>query len=91
MAEYVLIKDGRVENIIIADESFLEIIKENYDAILDHDSFPEIAHIGGVAEQLEDGSWVIGSNAISYAPGQSDFIDVEEVPPAIEAPVIEEA
>lgn len=92
MADYVLIKDGIVENIIVADESFIDLIKDQYDAILDHDSFPEIAHVGGQAEQLEDGTWVFGSNPVDIKAVSEDVIDVEAVTPtlAIEAPVSEE-
>jgi hypothetical protein len=90
MANYVLIKDGRVENLIVADESFIELIKDDYDAILDHDSFPEIAHIGGVAEQLEDGKWVFGSSPFnSNSASTNDFIDAEVVVAELDAPAEE--
>jgi hypothetical protein len=95
MANYVLIKDGRVENIIVADESFIELVKDDYDAILDHDSFPEIAHIGGEAVQLENGNWVFGSNSShgidTFASNTGGFIDAEIVEPtlSIDAPAEE--
>lgn len=90
MANYVLIKDGRVENLIVADESFIELIKDDYDAILDHDSFPEIAHIGGAAAQLEDGKWAFGSNP-SYGSAQpsGEFIDAEVIVAELDAPAEE--
>jgi hypothetical protein len=87
MADYVLIKDGIVQNIIVADESFIEFIKKDYDAILDHDSFPEVAHVGGQAAQV-DGKWVFGVTPMVY--GTVAYVDAEVVSPAIEAPVVEE-
>ena len=90
MANYVLIKDGRVENIIVADESFIELIKDDYDAILDHDSFPEIAHIGGVVVQLEDGTWIFGSSPFdSGFTSTNDFIDAEVIVAELNAPAEE--
>jgi len=88
MANYVLIKDGRVKNLIVADESFIELIKDDYDAILDDDSFPETAHIGGAVVQLEDGKWIFGSSPFVNA-STNNFIDAEVIIAELSAPAEE--
>jgi hypothetical protein len=44
--KYALIKDGVVQNIIVSGPEFLEIIADQYDAIIDYTKHEEIIAIG---------------------------------------------
>lgn len=88
MANVILIKDGKVVNTIIADESFIELIKDDYDAIIDHDKHPQNVAPDDFAIEEEDGSWRFVQNEIhfgvSITPINVESIQVEQT--SIEAP-----
>lgn len=67
MANWILIKNGMVVNTIVADESFIELIKNDYDEIIDHDAHPQNVAPDDKAVLEEDGSWFFIKNDIHVA------------------------
>lgn len=49
---YALIKDSKVQNIIVADDSFVEIIKAEWDAVVKIDNY-ETSGIGPGTEYVD--------------------------------------
>lgn len=78
MAKYVLIKDGKVDNIIVADADFIEIIKDDYDKIIDYDEHPDNFGRDDLVIEHEDGSLSFAVNPKSRTSNPV-IIDVQEV------------
>lgn len=89
MSKYILIKSDSVKNIIIADESFIEAIKDDYDAIIDYDICQQNISPNDYAFQDEVGKWHFRGNVVEYI--ESEVLRSEETKSnlSIEGPVID--
>jgi hypothetical protein len=77
MSKYILIKNGKVDNIIVADEKFIDFIKNDYEAIFHESDVPSYVTIGCsvLANDDESVSFIV---PVEQAPVE-DFIDAELV------------
>lgn len=88
MGKYILIKNNKVENIIIAEPDYIELVKNNYDLIMDFDEHYQNPNPTDDVH-IDDSGNVIFSTVV---PEEIvDYIDAEEVEPtlSIDAPVTE--
>jgi hypothetical protein len=77
MSKYILIKNGKVDNVIVADEKFIDFIKNDYEAIFHESDVPSYVTIGCsvLANDDESVSFVIPVEE----PSVVDYIDAELV------------
>ena len=80
MTNWILIKDNKVVNTIVADESFIELIKDDYDDIVNHDEHPQNVSPESKARKKEDGSWVFNELDTEYY--------LKFVAPLVETPIM---
>lgn len=81
MGKYALIKDGVLVNVIVADDAFIEVIRGDYDAVVDYDEHPQNPSPG--AEAIEhDQQWVftdviaeIPAPALTVAEPVEDLVE----------------
>lgn len=78
MGKYILVKNGLVDNIVLADDNFLETVKNDYDAIIDWDQHPASPNVGDQAVELIKGEWYFKP---VYIEPEVDYIDAEVVEP----------
>lgn len=72
MSKYILVKNNKVDNVIVGDKEFVEFIKNDYDLILDFEEVNQSVSIGYDVIVNADGS-------VSFCPpyAEPDYIDAE--------------
>jgi hypothetical protein len=75
MLKYILIKDSKVNNIIVADERFIDFIKNDYEAIFHESDVPPYVTIG-YSVLVNDDESVSFIVPVEQAPVEN-FIDAE--------------
>lgn len=66
MGKYALIKDGIIANIVIAEASFIDAIRGEWDAIIDYEEHPQNPSPYAAAEIVDD-QWVF-TNTLDVVP-----------------------